>query len=109
MYIANSYIGTDYTPGEVLPDGMDEKLIERLLKTGAIRKGVPDPDPAQPVKRAEAPKAEKPAEKADADEAEEDDEEAEPEPPEVDAAAAIVQDTEEKPKAPRKCKGGNNK
>ena len=49
MYIALKYIGTDFTPGEELPDGLDEGIIKRLLKSGAIRETAPDPAPAAPV------------------------------------------------------------
>lgn len=55
MYIAVNYIGTDFTPGEVLPDSLDEALVKRLLKTGAIREEsivpsspIPTPDLSDP-------------------------------------------------------------
>ena len=32
MYIATAYIGTDYTPGEILPDDLDRALLERLIR-----------------------------------------------------------------------------
>lgn len=48
MYIAIKYIGTDYTPGEVLPDDLDEAFVKRLLRSGAIRKSAPDPAVAGP-------------------------------------------------------------
>ena len=42
MYVAVKYIGTDFTPGEVLPDDLDRALVKRLLKSGAIREIAPD-------------------------------------------------------------------
>ena len=96
MYIAVTYIGNDYTPGEVLPEGLDEKLIRRLLKSGAIREDAPDPadDPA-PVQADPEPEAGTDAETPGEDEAEETYEE--PEAPEIDVTAALVE-----PEKPRK-------
>ena len=36
MYYATGYIGRDFTPGEILPDGLPEGFIARLLKSGMI-------------------------------------------------------------------------
>lgn len=41
MYIATSYIGRDYTPGEIIRENLPKETIERLLKAGAIRKAAP--------------------------------------------------------------------
>ena len=96
MYIAVTYIGTDFTPGEVLPDNLDKALIERLLKSGAIREDTPEP-----VRRP-APPAEPEAPETDAVEPEEDDAYEEPEAPEIDVMDALV----EKPAKPSRKKGG---
>ena len=112
MYIATKYIGTDYTPGEILPEDLDEALVKRLLKMGAIREDAPEPAFAAPDKTGD-PADEDAGDAEDAgDEAVEDAEEAEdvePEAPEVDAAAALVQESEEKPRPARTRKGGKAK
>lgn len=62
MYIAVNYIGTDFTPGEVLPDSLDEALVKRLLKTGAIREEsivTPSPIPAPDLSDPEMTEEEK--------------------------------------------------
>lgn len=112
MYIATKYIGTDFTPGEVLPDGLDEALIQRLLKTGAIRETAPDPSPAAVRDVPTAEEKAEPAREDEETELEEADEEAdeqEPEPPEVDVSAALVDNSEDKPKTSRSKKGGSRK
>ena len=112
MYIATKYIGTDYTPGEILTEDLDEALVKRLLKMGAIREDAPEPAFAAPDKTGD-PADEDAGDAEDAgDEAVEDAEEAEdvePEAPEVDAAAALVQESEEKPRPARTRKGGKAK
>ena len=111
MYIATKYIGTDYTPGEVLPDDVDEAIIKRLLKSGAIREAAPEPvriapEPALKVDDVSTSDAEEDAEETEDTEEAEDEE---PEAPEVDAAAALVQEDEERPKSARTRKGGKAK
>lgn len=103
MYIALTYIGRDFTPGEVLPDGMDEKLIHRLLKAGAIRETAPAPAAFQ-VKTEPVP--DETVDMPDEAEAEEAEDALEPEPPVLDVSAALVDAEEEKPKASRK-RGGS--
>ena len=115
MYIATAFIGTDYTPGEILPDDLDEALVKRLLKSGAIREAAPEPAAQRPAK-AEAP-AQEPEKPAAPEEPEDETKEAEepyeePEAPEVDAAEALIAPAEEEAKpAPRKrtAKGGKGK
>ena len=107
MYIAVNYIGTDYTPGEVLPENLGKELIERLLKSGAIREEAPAPvraasaraDDAD-IKQVESAGAEDMADERDAEEIYE-----EPEAPVVDVMDALV---EEPVKQPKK-KGGKAK
>ena len=87
MYIAVTYIGTDFTPGEVLPDNLDKALIERLLKSGAIREDAPEPihRPATQV-TPEVPEAPK----DDAEETADESAYEEPEAPEIDVTDALV-------------------
>lgn len=113
MYRATAYIGTDYTPGEILPDDLDEALIKRLLKSGAIRETAPEPA-APKREKAEAPAQAEPEEpetpkepEAPAEEAE--DEYEEPEAPEVDAAEALISPAETEEKPARARKGGKGK
>lgn len=132
MYIANAFIGTDYTPGEILPDGLDEALIDRLLKAGAIHEVAPEPVTVlTPVCANEKAKAEEeqredtrknyyaqldamgfgpdghPKADAEGGTAEEDYEE--PEAPEIDVTAALVDEEETEPKAAPRRKGGKAK
>lgn len=102
MYIAVTYIGNDYTPGEVLPEGLDEKLIRRLLKSGAIREDAPEADDAS---EAQPEPVQEPAEAPDAAEEPDDEAEAayeEPDAPEIDVMDALVEP--EKPKKRGKAK-----
>lgn len=96
MYIAVTYIGTDFTPGEVLPDNLDEGMIKRLLKSGAIREDTPEPvrRPAAP----ETPEAPEPS----PEEPEEENVYDEPEAPEIDVTEALVG----RPAKPSRKKGG---
>ena len=52
MYIATTYIGTDYMPGETLPDSLPQEFIERLLKSGAVQSAAPNDMAAAPVEPA---------------------------------------------------------
>ena len=119
MIIAVSYIGTDYVPGEILPDDLPEAFIQRLLKTGAVKESAPDP--VSVAAKAEAAQEEIPAPEADEgveeieeeaayEEPEEIEEEAayeEPEAPEVDVTEALV--TEPAPKTKSTKKGAKGK
>lgn len=111
MYIAQKYIGNDYTPGEVLPDDLPREFIERLLNAGAIRKTAPDPvipDAEEPLppdeeetQAADMPRDEvhpEPESESDEDEIAEEDEVA----PEIDAMDGIVQNDAEPKDAPGK-------
>lgn len=112
MYIANFYIGHEYTPGEVLPDTVPQEVVDRLLKAGAIRKVAPAPDFAAEKTEDEGTEQEtEPKPKAAAAGKDEDrgtehettedeiDEDAEPE--EIDVMDGLVPDT----KAPSRSKG----
>lgn len=107
MYIANFYIGREYTPGEVLPETVPQEVIDRLLEAGAIRRVAPAPDFAteetedegtekKPEPKASGTKTDKGTEQETAED--EIDEDAEPE--EIDVMAGIVTDT----KAPSRSK-----
>ena len=113
MYIATAFIGTDYTPGEILPDDLDEALVKRLLKSGAIRETAPEPVAPRPARaEAEPPAQEEPEEPEDETDEEAEEPYEEPEAPEVDAAEALIAPAEEEAKpAPRKrtAKGGRGK
>ena len=97
MYIATAYIGTDYTPGEILPDDLDRALLERLIRAGAAQVTAPDPVfiPAKAAEPEAAPAPipeEEPEEEEEAEEAYE-----EPEAPEVDMTDALVKEPAAKP------------
>lgn len=105
MYIANFFIGREYTPGEVLPETVPQEAVDRWLKAGAIREVAPAPDlapvPAEPpAEEEDAGTEQTPEPETPADEIDED---AEPE--EIDVMAGIVSDT----KAPSKSKGNAGK
>lgn len=102
MYKAIKYIGTDYTPGEALPDSLDEALIKRLLKAGAIKETAPAPVPG-PGMDAEPPHAEAPAEELEepGELADTEEDYEEPEAPEVDVADALIAPAEPEEEAPK--------
>ena len=99
-YIALSYIGQEFTPGEIIPsDALPENTIERLLRAGAIREDAP-----KPARKPEAPEPEPQAgPEAEAEAHEETYEE--PEAPEIDVTAGIVEEPEVKKSRTRR-KGG---
>lgn len=103
MIIATAYIGTEYTPGEVLPDSLPEDFVKRLIASDAAKEEAEAQKPARP-----APEPEKPEEAETPEEAEEPEEAAEPEAPEVDVSAALVEDAP-KPEKPAKKKGARAK
>ena len=112
MYKVKQYIGTDYTPGEILPEELDRAFVNRLLKSGAIEEITPD-YPYEPKTKLEAEAEgagdqESPEDAEGEAEAEEDCEE--PEAPEVDAADALIAPAKaENGGATRKQKGGKGK
>lgn len=95
MYAAKMYIGTDFTPGEILPEDLPKGYLERLIKAGAVKEvggepaGTRKPEaPAIP----ETPEPEAPEEaKPEAAEEPAEAEEAEPDAPEIDVTAAIAE------------------
>ena len=119
MYVAKSYIGRDYAPGEVLPDDLPEELIERWISADAIC----EVEGAEISPASETPPAEdgdgnpggqggdgdtenvEPEDAPDAEPEDEIDEDAEPE--EIDVTAGLVAETaEEKPKRATRKNGG---
>ena len=115
MYTATKYIGGDYVPGEILPDGLPEEFLRRMLNAGAIREDAPGVEQtaapaAPPGNDSEGEAEERTAAEAAppcADDEEAEAEEVEPEAPEVDVTAALVE-AEEKPKPARR-RGGKAK
>jgi len=105
VIISTAYIGTEYTPGEVLPDSLPEDFVKRLIASGAAKE---EPEAQKPARPAPAPEPEKPEEAETPEEAEEPEEAAEPEAPEVDVSAALVEDAP-KPEKPAKKKGARAK
>lgn len=94
MYIAVTYIGSTYVPGEIISEDTPKEKLDWLKRAGAIREAAPDPE--APVK-AELPEnngqaAETPAIEADEQEAElpEDEIEEEAEAPEIDVMDGLV-------------------
>ena len=60
MYIAVTFIGGKYTPGEVISEDMPREQLEWLIRAGAVRKAAP----AQAISIAPASAEETPAEAA---------------------------------------------
>jgi hypothetical protein len=129
MYIATSYIGRDYTPGEIIRENLPKETIERLLKAGAIRKAAPahaaEEAPQEPPETELPPEGEQKdteTEEATEEEAEgaeepetaeepEDEIDEEAEAPEIDVMDGLVPAAAEEPKKPartatRKAAGG---
>ena len=96
MYIALSFIGSDFTPGEILPEDTDAELIRRLIRAGAVRETAPEPGSAPKAPQEAQGAAPETAEGSVPEEVQEIDED---EPvPEIDIMDGIVQD-EPKPAA----------
>ena len=131
MFIATSYIGSEYTPGEIITEKLPDETIERLLEAGAIRKTAPaqaaDEMPQEPPESGLPPEGEQEqAETGEKPEAEpetpetteepEDEIDEEAEAPEIDVMAGIVQNehggpepASRPPKNKRKSGGGKAK
>ena len=91
MYIATTYIGGEYTPGDPIPDDFPAEKLAWLIRAGAVRKAAPAPSlpdcEPEAMEEAEAPQEEP---EADLDEIDE-----EAEAPEIDVMAGIVKDADE--------------
>lgn len=107
MYVANYYIGRDYTPGEIVTDTLPAEMLERLLEAGAIREVAPAPITVPITARTDIP----PVAEEDAPEADEEEEEAfeEAEAPEIDVMDGLVSPAAETPKRKTAAKGGRRK
>lgn len=108
MYIAVTYIGGKYIPGEAISEDMPKEKLDWLIRAGAVRKAASAP--SMPVFEPEATEeAEAPQEEPEAivDEIDEEDEA-----PEIDVMAGIVKGDEAapakkpKPAAKKSPKGG---
>jgi len=120
MYIAVTYIGGKYIPGEVISEDLSKEKLDWLIRAGAVRKAAPAPAMSAILPSVEKTHAEAVREVAEAaeDTAEEDagqdDEAAEDatedavedeidedaEAPEIDVMAGIVQSDPEEPAKP---------
>ena len=102
MYIAVTYIGGKYVPGEVISEDMPEESLNWLIRSGAVRKAAPAPlaavdsDP-EPDDEASDENAQGADEALDDEPAEIDEDE---EAPEIDAMAGIVKDEPEAAEKP---------
>ena len=122
MYIAITYIGGVFTPGEVLPDDYPADKLEWLIKAGAVRQAAPAPSAhAAVADQVDVPTEELPEVGANVNNNDEDgvideetqeiDEEAseiDEEAPEIDVMAGVVKETE-KPAPVRKSRAASSK
>ena len=99
MYIAVTYIGSRYVPGEIISEDTPKEKLDWLKRAGAIREAAPDPEapviaeaPEDDPQAAQAPDAEPDEQAAEAPE-DEIDEEAEA--PEIDVMDGLVAAQEE--------------
>lgn len=97
MYIAVTYIGGKYIPGEVISEDMSEESLSWLIQSGAVRKAAPAPLAAvdsdqEPDDEASDEDTQGADEALDDEPAEIDEDE---EAPEIDVMAGIVKDEPE--------------
>jgi len=97
MYIAVTYIGGKYIPGEVISEDMPEESLNWLIQSGAVRKAAPAPLAAvdsdqEPDDEASDEDTQGADEALDDEPAEIDEDE---EAPEIDVMAGIVKDEPE--------------
>lgn len=109
MYIAVTYIGGKYIPGEAISEDVPKEKLDWLIRAGAVRKAAPVPaisiappsveeTPAE-VAQGDADSAGDAAESA-AEDATEDEIDEDAIPPEIDVMAGIVQNSTEEPSKP---------
>lgn len=98
MYIAVTYIGSRYVPGEIISEDTPKERLNWLKRAGAIREAAPDPEapvvagaPEDSGRAVQAPAPESNEQEAEAPE-DEIDEEAEA--PEIDVMDGIVSSAE---------------
>lgn len=118
MYIAVTYIGSRYVPGETISEDTPKEKLDWLKRAGAIREAAPDPEAPVMAEAPEdkGPEAQAPDPEPDDPETEapEDEIDEDAEAPEIDVMAGIIQDTatpENKPGTARRRtpKGGKSK
>jgi len=106
MYIAVTYIGSRYVPGEIISEDTPKEKLDWLKRAGAIREAAPDPEvPAVaeapedkgPEAQAPDPEPDDPETEAPEDEIDED-----AEAPEIDVMDGVVAAEKEEPKKPAK-------
>lgn len=106
MYIAVTYIGSKYVPGEIISEDTPKEKLDWLKRAGAIREAAPDPEapvvaeaPEDKGTEAQAPDPETddPETEAPEDEIDED-----AEAPEIDVMDGVVAAEKEEPKKPAK-------
>ena len=104
MFIAVTYIGSTYVPGEIISEDTPKEKLDWLIRAGAIREAAHDPE--TPVEAelakddglaAQAPDPEPNGQDAEGPE-DEIDEEAEA--PEIDVMDGVVAAEQEEPKKP---------
>lgn len=102
MYIAVTYIGGKYVPGEVISEDMPKEKLDWLIQSGAVRKAAPAPlaavdsEPEQGIEVSDEDTQEA-DEALDAESSEIDEDE---EAPEIDVMAGIVKDEPEAAEKP---------
>ncbi len=106
MYIAVTYIGSRYVPGEIISEDTPKEKLDWLKRAGAIREAAPDPEApvmAEPPEdkgteaQAPDPETDDPETEAPEDEIDED-----AEAPEIDVMDGVVAAEKEEPKKPAK-------
>lgn len=102
MYIAVTYIGGKYVPGEVISEDMPKENLDWLIQSGAVRKAAPAPlaavDSATETDDEVSDEDAQGADEAPDDEPAEIDEDEEA--PEIDVMAGIVKEEPEAAEKP---------
>ena len=116
MYIAVTYIGSRYVPGEIISEDTPKEKLDWLKRAGAIREVAPAPgQPAAPEETGKEPEAAKEPEgeqePENTEEEPEDEIDEEAEAPEIDVMDGIVADEGPEPEKPaaRKKQGERRK
>lgn len=106
MYIAVTYIGSRYVPGEIISEDTPKEKLDWLKRAGAIREAAPDPEAPVVAEAPEdkGPEAQAPDPEPDDPETEapEDEIDEDAEAPEIDVMDGVVAAEKEEPKKPAK-------
>jgi len=109
MYIAVTYIGSRYVPGEIISEDTPKEKLDWLKRAGAIREAAPDPEAPVMAEAPEdkGPEAQAPDPEPDDPETEapEDEIDEDAEAPEIDVMDGIVSAAEEAPPKKTTSKG----